>query len=152
MVFECTILDLVLQLRVIFIFTYTCLSFFHISTSLTTAAQWYPIIVKFGTGMCSLEVSCCFMQMFWEFIMLIWWLFPDEKQVNPKADCKLTLPCTKKQLYMFSASSEADVPWIYNFSQPPGLRSTFLQGPMSLKQLWLHRIFRICWQLWRNQR
>lgn len=26
---------------------------------------------------------------------------------------------------MCSASSEADVPWIYNFSQPPALRSTF---------------------------
>lgn len=45
--------------------------------------------------------------------------------MKPKADCKLPSPCTKMKLSLCSASSEADVPWIYNFSQPPGLRSAF---------------------------
>lgn len=45
--------------------------------------------------------------------------------MKPKADCKLTLPCTKMKPYICSASSEADVLWIYNdISQPSGLRST----------------------------
>lgn len=149
MLFECAIWDLGPLSRMIFIFNQTCLSVLQ-SQLCCSAAQWYPAIVKFSSGMCFLEVNCCFLQMFWEFRTLIWWLFADEKQAKPKADCKLPSPCTKMKLWMCSAGSEADVPWIYNFSQPSGLRSTFLQGPMSLKQLQLHCIFKICWHLWWN--
>lgn len=46
--------------------------------------------------------------------------------MKQKADCKLTLSYTKMKLYICSASSEADVLWIYNdISQQLGLRSTF---------------------------
>lgn len=58
--------------------------------------------------------------------MLIWCLFPEEKQVESK---QIILPCTKMKLCICSASSEAEVLWIYgDISQPSGLSSRFLRG------------------------